>query len=689
MHSCFNLFPVVLLSLAPLFLLCVQPTVSQGADQYSAVGEKPSQVASPESVPMTGSQLNWTRDGLLGEHYFIKRPAMGAALTYEYKDESRITSGTTVKDSYHKFKERVGFKTNGWVYHPALMQYSLMFEPEWIQSKETRSPEETARVDSFSPDYALTASFLQQKPYTVNIFASRREYPLWAAFAGSTESITDTYGTNVQLKYKILPTSLGYAHIETEQTGYYTSQNIRDNYHLTSRHQNEKSNTTLTSSYSDDKRTTQEIATQINTFNNSLTNNFQITEDNRIRLSSFLTYRSQKADTFDTENIRLRERLSWRHQHNLRSNYSFTHDRQQSGETKTDRTSFGANLTHLLYENLTTNVSSGADLYTYTDGEENSFDTSLDFAYTRPFSWGTLNLDMGWDYLYTTRDGANNSITQVNNEPHTLGPTQETYLDNYNADPASVVVTNVPGTIIYIANIDYTVDVVNDFTRITYLPFGSITAGQAVMVNYRYLRDSAYDDGLLTENYGINTTLFHDWQLSYSYMRANQSILSGQAPDKQIDDSIHRVRIRYNHDWSDTTFNYEDSNRQSSRPYTRWEIQETLNYRPQWQMYIALKGYMGQTTYKDNNEVKDFYGAVTTFDWILARWCKFRLEGYYNSIMSDLEQITNSGAKAGFEFRYRIWTARLSYDFTDQNNITTEYQRREQLVRFEIIRIMW
>lgn len=670
-----SIFPVAVISLAPLLFLLVKPMAAQAAAPYSVSADK--------------SQTIWTRDGLEGNSFFIKRPAMGVALTYEYKDESRTTSGSTAKDSYHRFKERVGFKTDGWLYHPALMQYSLLFEPEWIQSREHRDPGETAKIVSFSPDYALTASFLQQKPYTVDLFASRLEYPIWAAFSGSTESITETYGSTVRLKYEILPATFGYTHTETEQSGYYNSQNIRDDYHLTARHQNPRGNTTLTSTYSEDQRTTQGITTRINTFNNSLTNNHQLTDDKRVNLNSFLSYRAQQNESLDTENFRLKELLNWRHKKNLRSNYSFIYDRQQSGETHTDKTSLGANLTHLLYENLTTEVGSGVDLYNYSDGEENAFNTHLDFAYSRPIPQGTLNLNMGWNYTYTARSGADTSVTQVTNEPHTMGPAQETYLDNYNVDPNSIIVTNTPGTIVYIENIDYTVDVTGDFTRIHYLPFGAITAGQQVMISYRYLRDSAYDDGLLTETYGFNTTLFHDWQLSYNYIRSKQNILSGQAPDNQIDDSVHRARIRYNIRWSDTALNFEDNNRQSSRAYTRWEILETLNYRPTWHMYLAVKGYLGQTSYKDNDEVKDFYGVVTTFDWLLARWCKFHLEGYYSSIRGDLEQTTNSGAKAGFEFRYRIWKARLSYDYTNQNNLSTEYRRREQLFRFEIIRITW
>ncbi|AGF77145.1 hypothetical protein UWK_00564 [Desulfocapsa sulfexigens DSM 10523] len=688
MHSSYNLFPVTLFVLLPLFFLLMGPVQIQAAEE-TETGEVQAPTTPPVSSPIPRPRMTAVPNGLLGQNYFIKRPGMGAGLTYEYKDESRTTSGTTVKDSYHRFKERVRLQTDGWLYHPALMQYSLMIEPEWIQSKEVNTSGETGRVNSFSPDYAMTATFLQQKPYTFNFFASRRESPVWAAFAGDTETLVDTYGTNIRLKYKILPTVFGYSHVKTDQQGYYSSENIRDNFHFTSRHQNNRSSTSFSSTYSDDRRSTEDSDTKITTFNNSLTNNYQITSDNTIKLNSFLTYRTQDSDVFDTANLRLREQLNWRHRANLRSNYSFTHTLQETDNTQSERTALDARLTHLLYENLTTNVGSKGSLYDYSGGRENAFNTFLNFTYTRPISWGTLNLNSGWDYLYTDRSGFTSSIAQVTNEPHTLSPATETYLANYGVRTESIVVTNTPGTIIYIENIDYSVDTIGDYTRINFLSFGSIAAGQSVMVSYSYTRDAEYDDGIATENYGMNIHLFNSLDFSYNYLHTKQHILSGLEPKNKIDDTIHRFKIRHYTNWADTTFHYEDNDRVSNRPFTRWELQETLSYRPAWQVHFSLKGYFGQTSYTDDNETKDFYGGVTTFDWLLNRWCRFRLEGYYDNINGDVEQTENIGVKAGLEFRYRIWTARLTYELTDQNNIITDYERTKQLLRFEIIRIMW
>ncbi|MBA3007577.1 MAG: hypothetical protein KJ900_02110 [Proteobacteria bacterium] len=687
--SCLNFFPLGLLALASLTLFFVGTEELQAEEKQSVPDDDVARETSAVAALLGKWKTSQTKDGQQSQYYFIKRPTMGGKLIYEFQNESQTSNGITDTDTSHKFKEQIEIKTAGWVYHPALMQYTLMIAPELTQTKEEMSPGDTTRTSAFTPDYSMTATFLEPKPYTLNIFANRLQEPVWAAFSGNTETITDSYGATGQLKYKVLPTTFGYSHNKTDQTGFYISQDIHDEFNLSSRHQTETSNTWLTSTYSDDQRNSDDFETQIKTLSSSLFNNYKITEDNNINLNSSMTYRNQDSTWYDTQNINFREHLNWRHRPNLQSNYSVTHNRQESGDFNSDMTDIEASLTHLLYENLTTNVGSRANQNNYSTGNENAYDGFLNFSYKRPLSWTTLGLYTGWDYLYTDRSGFTSSDALVTNETHSLGFNEEIYLNHYNVNLDSIVVTNSAGTIVYIVNIDYTVEKINDYVRISRLPFGAISDGQIVSVNYRYLRDAEYDDALLTENYGINFDLWHDWLFSYNFLRVTQDILSGQAPQNLVDDTVHNANIRYDIGWSNTSLSYEDNNRQSTSSYTRREIRETLYYRPQGQFYFSLTGYFGQTDYKDHDETRDFYGGVSSFDWLLSRWCKLRVEGYYDNSQGDFEATENNGIKAGLEFRYRIWTARLSYEFTDQNYSLTDNQRTEQLARFEIIRFMW
>ncbi len=655
-------------------------------------GESVDQIMQPQiSILYTSGSSRKHRDddGLSGDYYFIKRPALGLKLSYEFKNEKRTNSGTEVKDSHHRFKERVGLKTSGWMYHPALMRYTLLFEPEWIQAREEMNPGESSRVDSFSPDYFLTATFLERKPYTLNVFGRRQEIPVWAAFAGNTESVVDSYGANILLRYKILPTNVGYSHIETEQSGFYNSQSIRDNLTLTSRHQTPSSDTSLTSNYTDDERVSEDSVTKIKALNTILLNSYRITKNNDVKLHSTLTHRVQEATNLDVENLRFREHLNWQHRENLQSNQIFVHNRLDSGGFESDLTSLESRWTHLLYENLTTNAGGSIEQYNYQEGRENAGDVFLDLSYVRAFSWGTLNLSNSWDYLYTNRSGSAETGAQVTGEKHSLTAGEEVFLANEDVDLDSIVVTNTLGTTIYIENIDYTVSEISGLVRLTRLPFGEIKEGQIVGVNYSYQGDGGYDDTLLTQSYGIFLDLRQNWRFSYNFLRTTQDIVSGEPPKELVDDTIQRANVRYNIGWSDTSVTYEDSDRQSDLAFTRWKIEETLRFRPLWSFYFTLKGYAGRTDYEERDEKREFYGGVSTIDWILNRRCKLRFEGYYDNTTGDVEDTTNNGIRVGLELRYRIWKMKLFYEMTDQDNKMTEFRRQEQLIRFELIRIMW
>lgn len=649
--------------------------------------------ADQAASPIVALSRRWRTDSTETEgnerYYLIKRPAVGGKLSYEFKEESRTHGGTTTRDSNHRFSEKIAVQTAGWVYHPALVQYSLLVEPELNQEKEEMDPGGTAETSSFTPDYFMTATLLEPKPYTLNLFARRRQEPVWAAFAGNTESVVDSYGATGQLEYRFLPTTLGYCHTETDQTGFYRSHNIHEDFNLATRHQSGASSTRLSAAYSDDRRTANGYDAEIQTFNNNLFNTYDLSDDKRVGLNSALTYRSQESESFDTRNLHVREQLNWRHRPNLRSSYAVSHRRQETDDFSSDLTALETRLTHLLYENLTTTAGGRGQWYTYADGDENAANGFLDFSYSRPLDWTTLGLHAGWDYLYTDRSGAASAEAVVMDESHSLRLGDEVYLDHYDIDLDSIVVTNADGTIAYFEQIDYTVEAINGYVRLSRLPFGSIADGQIVAVDYRYRRYSAYDDALLTEQYGIDFDLWHNWRLSYSFLRMTQDILSDQAPPNLVDDTTHRAEVRYDIGWSNTSFSYQDHQRLSAPSYDQWEIQETLTYRSQRRLSCSLKGYFGRADYADRDEIREFYGALTTADLLLRRWCKLRIEGYAERSTGATEETDNNGLKAGIEVRYRIWMVRLSYEMTDQDYHLSDYRRTENLARLELIRLMW
>ena len=154
-------------------------------------------------------------------------------------------------------------------------------------------------------------------------FASRREVKVRGAFATPSDTIIDTYGGDLRLKYKIAPTLFRYTHTDTDQSGFIDSDGDRDDYILTSRHVTANSITNLNSLYSDDTRTSEGSTTRLKTYTGDLGNDWDIAGDRSKRLFSDLSYRWSESDSDETSNLRFSENLFWRHSVRLNTNYLF------------------------------------------------------------------------------------------------------------------------------------------------------------------------------------------------------------------------------------------------------------------------------------------------------------------------------------------------------------------------------
>jgi len=521
-----------------------------------------------------------TARGYTGQYFHIQRPKVGLGLSYEFEEERRRASGNETTETSNEFRERLPLETSGWAYHPALCKFTLGFVPEFVQTQRNNDPGGSSSDNVYVPSYALDAIFLEPKPYTLHAFANRRELKLRSAFSQPTDSTIDTYGADLRLKYyKFLPTFLKYTRTDTDQSGFYDARGRRDDFQLSSQYIAKNSTTTLNSIYSDDERTSEGETIRVKTFDGNLGNEYLIAGDQRKTLLSTLGYQWSDTESQETTDYSIAENLFWRHTDKLFTNYIFSYRKRDAQTFDSETTAGRARLQHLLYENLTTSIASGFNLNDFTGGEENTYDGSLDFIYSRAIPWGVLNLSSGWDYRYTTREGNEASIT-VNDEPHVLITGEVTLLDNQNVELDSIFVTDTTGTIPYIENVDYTVEPFDSFVRISRTTFGAIANGQTVLVDYRFRSDPAYDDTVFDQAYGIQFYLWNALTLAYGYQRADQNIVSGPPPENTIDDTTHTAEIRLDLGWTDTRLTYEDRDRNSGNSERRWLGSQTFRFRP-------------------------------------------------------------------------------------------------------------
>jgi hypothetical protein len=642
----------------------------------------------------------------LGKYFFMSIPEIGAGLKYEFQDETRSNNDVETTELYHKFAEKIGFRADGWLYHPALFTFSATLEPELSQVYEEDSVGNSAKSNLFTPDYLLSTTFLSSKPYTLNLHANRREMPSWSAYKGGFESRIHDFGGDINLDIqKLLKTSdfysanLGYTHIDSATRGFYTYEETSDNFLLNLKQQGNKLKTELKSFYTDNERTTEDIKTRTKTIDTRLFNTYQIRPNNPIRLNGVWSYRYQELDTLDFETFRLYEQLNWRHRRNLTSFYIINYDyHETNGSDESNVISLEGRVQHLLFENLTTTAGAQTHYGVYSNGEDAAVDPYLHLLYSRPTPIGSISLGSRWDYLLTTRDYDNSqSLVSVQNEPHSLSFSQDSFLKNYNVSIDSIIVTNTAGTIQYIEGIDYRVEVIGNYVSIRSLSLGDINNGQSVLVHYLYQQDSEYDDSIFSQYYTFAFTFFGNTRLQLSHSRAKQYIISGTPPNVQVDDNISKASIQHQMSWSETRFEIATFDRVSAGEYQTWQFTQRFDMRPLRRLNVTLAGYYGETHYNDqpiddNPGVdNESYGGALTANWRLTRRLSLDMEGFTNIMESEIEKTENIGLQAGLIFTYRLWSAKLTYQLSDQSteSDTIDSSRLRNFIRFDIVRLYW
>ena len=624
--------------------------------------------------------------------FMIEPPTVGVLLKYELNQDERETAGQKAVDRTHTVTERLDLASKGFVYHPALMRYELSFSPEFrqnIQSRTEIAGNNQTESNQFNPNFKARATLLEQKPYSLTTFAQHLETQSWATYTGVTRTTSTSYGADLSLKYAALPTTAGFSRSSSEQSGYYGTDSNLQEFHLLSRHSGITGDSSLSSNYSNNRQTTNGTAREVTTINSIFSNQYPAKSLAAVKLTSNIQHMRQESGSTRNDSLSVNEQLVWKHRDNLMSDYQYSYRQVTTDSSGSYWNSASAKLTHKLYENLTSMIGITGTSNTVSGGGEQSLTGLVNADYQRTLSnWGKLNLSAGATQKQTQRTGTGN-LVQITNEPHTLSSSTETFLNEIDVAIASVVVTNSSGTVIYTKDIDYQLDIINRSIRISRLILGAIPDGQLVLVSYSYTRSAAYNDRLLTQNYGINLELWRSLTLSYRYLQSSQQLLAGTPPDQLSNSTIQIATARAIIGWSESGFIYEDSENNSDLSYSRWEVSQGIALRYGSWFGYNLRAYYGETDYRSYDEYKQKTGATTKLHWSPSTGLLFELEGYLERVNGIRENTRNYGYRAGAEKSYRLWTARLAYKLSEQDDQLNDYRRRNHVVQFELSRMAW
>jgi hypothetical protein len=605
--------------------------------------------------------------------FFIQPPKLGLRAYYRLEDEKRENGNNETETTTQYLRGSVALGTNGWIYHPNLMEFHLSFEPEWQREIFDRSPTATGSTQSSGRDtsiltYDVGATLLKHKPLSLNVFANRKTGQIDLTNAQDSDIESEMLGTRLNFKNPTLPASISLIRRKFDQTGFYQLKQDRDEAQVTIRHNARKSITQLNLLYnnSDTTRTTFETTDITSkTMSTELTNAYFITDDNRIRLDSRIYNMQADYNGLDQNDWIVSENLFWTHSKNLLTRYRADYRRSEFGGSVNEATDLSAALTHHLFDRLTTDLGAAATINKFDGGSQDIYKSNLGFLYRRPIPWGSVELGAAYDYGVTNRSGTQRVIPTETRLALSTGT--ETFLDKENVDLASIVVTDLTGATVYTENIDYQIETVGPLVSISRTLLGAIADGQQVIVHYSYRWDTAYDDSRFGQKYRFSLALWSFLYLAYSHCRLDQKILSGEPPNEPLDDTSNTVRLSFVTKWSDTELLYDKQDRSNGNSSVTRSVTQRINLRPARNFFLNLSGNIGDRDFPELNEQERFYSIGSTIGWTPKSWCNVSLVCLRNSISGDRRDELDTEIATTVKLIYGIWTGSISYRLRDQD----------------------
>jgi hypothetical protein len=179
-----------------------------------------------------------------------------------------------------------------------------------------------------------------------------------------------------------------------------------------------------------------------------------------------------------------------------------------------------ADFSHQLYQSLHSDLN-----YQFTSNNESTYGEytnkgTIGFAYTKKLPGkGLLTVAENYSVLSEKLSSQNEEL-QVINEPYTLSDKQVIMLKRPHVLPASIVVKDASGTMVYALNIDYILILQGDYYQIQRIPGGMIADNQTVYLNYVAIQPGNIRFSNSTNDFAVNVSLFGQFlNLYYSSLK--------------------------------------------------------------------------------------------------------------------------------------------------------------------------
>lgn len=576
----------------------------------------------------------------------------------------RDTLPTTSESSTYKAQSiapSADLTINGSIYHPNLLELSLMGQFGYDWEKIAGTGLTNAKASSFLQNYDARVGILREKPYAATLSAGRSEYVREYDFFTTVRGEAQRYGGSAGYTEGPIPFTVEASRAETSTEGEPAPAFSRyDTIHLDARNvRSEKNHTELTYGYTQFRReyTGQNMdegmdhTLQLNdaevfgtVLPPSLTSSFTYHHGDDLMsiISDTLPLDQSSRTHLTADSANLQEHLELPHTASFRTAYDYTFDYFRQGDFNSANHRGQASLIHQLYESLTScadvHGGVGQSAGGTTAWENNYYGVGLNEAYTKKLgAWARLNLS-----AQGTLDHQNNQSSgdttpiPVFQERHVLSDGAVTFLNLLQADPASIRITDAGGIIAYREFFDYEVIVHGAQTEIRRVSGGTIPNGSTVLVDYRAANPSSSSGDVMTDSFFIRLDLFQGLVGFYARLTQTKSYggdnwLSAQ----NSDDRLAGVEVIGRNGNLQAEYEVYDSDQTT---YNATRLSQSLTFPVGLFSHAGLTASEMWTYFPEAGQHRNTYQLIARYNVQLTSMLDFSIEGGKRLERGDLEE---------------------------------------------------
>ncbi len=446
-------------------------------------------------------------------------------LAWTREDETLSSTEANSRSSSNTvFEERLRLSTDGYVYHPNLLDFGTGVTLGLYQQQFDSEPGISGRASGTLMEFDVNARVLKEKRYPLSLFARRHLGFQHRSFQASAEERVQAQGLTWSLRTRLLPIRLQLSRTETETAG--TDHNDPGQFYREDRLQlsaEHKAGMGGDVSFAYEFQSNLETRANLSNYDTqriALRHVVGFGDKDRYRLNSDVTWFDQTG-TIAYEYLTWREWLLMDHRTNLRSWYGLDYDSQTQGAGGAEQQSWrlSAGVRHQLYESLTSTLAASMEKSDYgAGGNRDRLAFGPGFTYRKRNPWGRLAADYAYDETReeTSAVGDTRLLTRelaVFQDPDPIT------LDASRVDAGSIVIIRQDFGRVYELGTDYSVLRFGNNMEIRRIPTGDIADGERVWVEFSGGLGGATSTSIVSHSYGIGQ--YFDFGLSI-YYRGNR-----------------------------------------------------------------------------------------------------------------------------------------------------------------------